>query len=51
VGVEVANQGSGYVVVQFMLEDVMEIMASCGTSVVDIDKAESDQSVVQYVED
>jgi hypothetical protein len=51
VGVKVANQGGGYVVVRFVLEDMMEIMASRGTSVVDIDEVESDRSVVQYVED
>jgi hypothetical protein len=51
VGVKVANQGGGYVVIQFVSEDVMEIMASRGTSVVDIDEAESDRSVVQYIKD
>jgi hypothetical protein len=30
---------------------MVEVVASCGVSMVDIDEAESDQGVVQYVKD
>ena len=50
VGVEVADQGGGYSVIWLMLKDMVEVVSSHGSSMVDVDNLEGDRSVVQYID-
>jgi len=47
-GVEIADQGSGYGVVRFVSYDVVEVVASRGAGMVDVDEAQGDRRLMLH---